>query len=67
MRTKLIMTILHLGNSDKFKIATEAATTTTTTTTLMGGNLSVMVIVIGNGIGNQSSNPGRSYLYFTSC
>ena len=28
--------------------------------------LSVMVIIVGNGIGDLSSNPGRGSLHFTS-
>ena len=28
-------------------------------------DISVMVIVVGNGHGDMSSNPGRDWLYFT--
>ena len=31
----------------------------------LGGARGVMVIVLGNGHGNTSSNPGREWLYFT--
>ena len=30
-----------------------------------GGACGVMVIVVGNGHGDKSSNPGRDWLYFT--
>ena len=30
-----------------------------------GGALGVMVIVVGNGHGDTSSNPGRDWLHFT--
>ena len=30
-----------------------------------GGASGVMVIVVGNGHGDTSSNPGRGWLYFT--
>ena len=32
---------------------------------LIGGARGVMVIVVGNGPGNTSSNPGRNLLHFT--
>ena len=31
----------------------------------VGGALGVMVIIVGNGHGNTSSNPGRVWLHFT--
>ena len=34
-------------------------------TTITGGACGVMVIVIGNGHSDTSSNPGRDQLYFT--
>ena len=36
-----------------------------TITKLAGGACSVMVIVVGNGYGDMSSNPGRDWLHFT--
>ena len=32
---------------------------------VIGGACGVMVIVVGNGHGNTSSNPGRDQLHFT--
>ena len=32
---------------------------------LLGGARGVMVIVVGNGHGDTSSNPGRDWLHFT--
>ena len=32
---------------------------------IFGGARDVMVIVVGNGHGNMSSNPGRDWLHFT--
>ena len=32
---------------------------------ILGGARGVMVIVIGNGHGDTSSNPGREWLHFT--
>ena len=32
---------------------------------LLGGAHSVMVIVVGNGHGDTSSNPGQDWLHFT--
>ena len=32
---------------------------------LSGGARGVMVIVVGNGHGDTSSNPGRDFLHFT--
>ena len=32
---------------------------------LLGGARGIMVIVIGNGHGNKSSNPGQDWLHFT--
>ena len=32
----------------------------------IGGARGVVVIVVGNGHGDTSSNPGRDWLYFTS-
>ena len=32
---------------------------------VLGGACGVMVIVIGNGHGDTSSNPGRDWLHFT--
>ena len=31
-----------------------------------GGARGVMVIVVGNGLGDTSSNPGREWLHFTN-
>ena len=33
--------------------------------TIVGGARGVMVIVVGNGHGDTSSNPGRDWLHFT--
>ena len=33
--------------------------------TLVGGARGIMVIVVGNGHGDMSSNPGRGWLHFT--
>ena len=33
--------------------------------TFVDGALSVVVVVLGNGIGNPSSNPGQGFLHFT--
>ena len=33
--------------------------------TYMGGACGVMVIVVGNGHGDTSSNPGRDWFHFT--
>ena len=38
---------------------------TTATTTKSGGARGVMVIVVGYGHGDTSSNPGRDWLHFT--
>ena len=35
------------------------------TNTVYGGARGVMVIVVGNGHGDSSSNPGRDWLHFT--
>ena len=32
----------------------------------MGGARGVMVIIVGNGHGDTSSNPGRDWLHFTN-
>ena len=37
----------------------------TTTTTPIGGTFNETVIIVGDGIGDQCSNPGQSWLCFT--
>ena len=55
-------------NAQRDSLPTAAILSTTASTYYSlnsGGARGVRVIVVGNGLGNTSSNPGRDWLHFT--
>ena len=63
-QTKLNHKIFHC-NEGVIRIPQCSSTAGTSPSDSLGGARGVMVIVVGNGHGDTSSNPGRDWLHFS--